>query len=72
MCVDFKISEGGAKKMPQQLGVIDALTGTGFCSQYPHGSSQPPVTQVPGDPMYSSGPVVTSHSWGTYTQVKHA
>lgn len=71
VCVDFKISEGGAKKIPQPLGVIDALTGTWLCSQYPRSSWQPPVTQVPGNPV-CSGSVVTSHSCGAHTQVKHA
>lgn len=72
ICVDFKVSEGGAKKIPQPLGVIDALTGTWLCSQYPSSSLQPPVTQVPGNPVCSSGSVVTSHSCGAHTQVKHA
>ena len=45
----------GAGDMAQRLRALVALSkDLGFSSQYPHGSLQPSLTPIPGDPMPSN------------------
>ena len=47
----FQSSRGGSAVKHTRY----SSSGPRFGSKHPHGSSQPPITPVPGDPMPSSG-----------------
>jgi hypothetical protein len=67
------------KKLPKTRdwrngSTIEALAAAGpeFSSQYPHGSSQPPLSPVPGDLTPSpDSPGQQVHAWCTNIYYRH-